>query len=189
MVSVILLTNKDKKFIIKKKGEKMATKTNKNVLKIAWKSLSEVSKKPTKAFEDDAGYDLYADEDVVIKPHQTVLIKTGYAVQLTPPDGWNAFLEIKDTSGNAYKLKLSTKAGVIDKSYTGEVGVVIRNNNFFKRIKIERGAKIAQAVPFLIPCVEETKWVEKETKRGKKGYGSTGIATDKRKKSGSRTNK
>ena len=163
--------------------------SKKNVLKVAWKSLTDTAKKPAKAYDDDAGYDLFSDEDVVIWPHQTVLIKTGFAIQMTPPDGWNAFLEIKDTSGNAYTLKLSTKAGVVDKSYTGEVGVIIRNNNFFKKIKIQRGAKIAQAIPFLIPYTEEAKWEKKETKRGKKGYGSTGIATDKVKKSGSRTNK
>lgn len=157
----------------------MAETTKKtNDLKIAWKALTETAKKPAKAHADDAGFDLYSDEDVVIKPHQTVLIKSGYAVQMTPPKGWNAFLEIKDTSGNAYKLKLSTKAGVVDIGYDGNIGIVVRNNNMFKKIKIGRGAKIAQAIPFLIPVVNETDWVEKETERGDKGYGSTGIATN-----------
>jgi dUTP pyrophosphatase len=149
-------------------------------IKVAWKALSENAKKPQKAHNSDAGFDLYSAEEVVIKPHQTVLVKTDIAIQMTPPAGWNAYALVKDTSGNAYKLKLSTKAGVVDIEYTGNVGVVIRNNNFFKRIKISKGSKIAQLIPTLIPFTEETEWVEKETERGDKGYGaSTGVATDK----------
>lgn len=153
----------------------MAT-TNKN-LKIAWKKLTETAKKPSKPkSNDDAGYDLYSDEEVIIKPHQTILIKTGYAIQMTPPSGWNAFAEVKDTSGNALKNKLSTKGGVIDIGYDSDIGVVIRNNNFFKKIKIRKGDKIAQLIPFLIPVTEETEWINKTTVRGSDGYGSTGIA-------------
>ncbi len=154
-------------------------KTKKTIVKVAWKKLSPTAIIPKKAHETDAGFDLFSDEEVVIKPHQTVLIKTGLAIQLTPPEGWNAYALIKDTSGNAYKLKLSAKAGVVDIEYTGNVGVVIRNNNMFKKILIKKGAKIAQLVPTLIPFTEETSWVEKKTARGDKGYGaSTGTATE-----------
>lgn len=149
----------------------------KTVVKVAWKKLSPTAIIPKKAHETDAGFDLYSDEDLVIKPHQTVLIKTGLAIQLTPPDGWNAYALVKDTSGNAYKLKLSTKAGVVDIEYTGNVGVVIRNNNMFKKIVIKKGAKIAQLIPTLIPFTEEVLWTDRETERGDKGYGaSTGTA-------------
>lgn len=149
----------------------------KTVVKVAWKKLSPTAIIPKKAHETDAGFDLYSDEDLVIKPHQTVLIKTGLAIQMTPPDGWNAYALIKDTSGNAYKLKLSTKAGVVDIEYTGNVGVVIRNNNMFKKIVIKKGAKIAQLIPTLIPFTEEVLWTDRETERGDKGYGaSTGTA-------------
>ncbi len=153
-----------------------ATKKNMNI-KVAWKSLSKTAKKPSKPkSDDDAGFDLYSDEDIVIKPHQTVLIKTGYAIQMTPPEGWNAFAEVKDTSGNALKNKLSTKGGVIDIGYEGNIGIVIRNNNFFKKIKVRKGDKVAQLIPFLIPITEEVDWVDKITVRGSDGYGSTGIA-------------
>lgn len=155
-------------------------KSEKTELKIAWRKLTETAKIPAKAHIDDAGYDLYSDEDVIIKPHKTVTIKTGIAAQMTPPEGWNAFLEVKDTSGNAAKLKLSTKAGVVDIGYNGNIGVVIRNNNFFKKIKIKKGAKIAQGIPFLIPFCKEAEWVEKDTERGAKGYGeSSGTAVSK----------
>lgn len=161
-------------------AEENKTKTSKkNTVKVAWKKLSNNARKPEKAHDSDAGYDLFSAEDAVIKAHQTVLVKTDLAVQLTPPAGWNAYALIKDTSGNAYKLKLSTKAGVVDIEYIGNVGVVIRNNNMFKKIVIKKGAKIAQLIPTLIPFTEEAEWVEKETERGDKGYGaSTGTATE-----------
>lgn len=157
-----------------------ATKKSYNV-KVAWKALTDTAVKPCKPKSpDDAGFDLYSDEDeIVIKPRRTVLIKTGYAMQMTPPEGWNAFAEIKDTSGNAWKNKLSTKGGVIDIGYDGNIGVVIRNNNIFRKITVKRGDKIAQIIPFLIPAVEEAEWVEKDTVRGSDGYGSTGVVGSK----------
>ena len=95
---------------------------------------------------------------------------------MTPPKGWNAYANIEDTSGNAWKLKLKSAAGIIDIQYTGNIGVVIRNNNLFKSIKIKKGAKIAQLVFHLIPITKEVEWEEKETERGDAGYGSTGTA-------------
>lgn len=161
---------------------KTTTKTKapkKTIVKVAWKKLSPTAIIPKKAHETDAGFDLFSDEDIVIKAHQTVLVKTGLAVQLTPPRGWNAYALVKDTSGNAYKLKLSTKAGVVDIEYTGNVGVVIRNNNMFKKIVIKKGSKIAQLIPTLIPFTEEAVWKDRKTERGDKGYGeSTGTATE-----------
>mgnify|MGYP003468501340 FL=1 len=160
-------------------AETTAKAPKKTTVKVAWKKLSPTAIIPKKAHETDAGFDLFSDEDLVIKAHQTALIKTGLAVQLTPPKGWNAYALVKDTSGNAYKLKLSTKAGVVDIEYTGNVGVVIRNNNMFKKIVIKKGAKIAQLIPTLIPFTEEAVWEDRETERGDKGYGdSTGIATE-----------
>lgn len=160
--------------------EEVKKEPRKTVVKVAWKALSENAVIPKKAHDSDAGYDLYSAEDVVIKAHKTVLVGTDLAVQLTPPAGWNAYALIKDTSGNAYKLKLSTKAGVVDIEYTGNVGVVIKNDNMFKKIVIKKGAKIAQLIPTLIPFTKEAEWIEKETERGDKGYGaSTGVATDK----------
>lgn len=146
-----------------------------NTIKVAFKKLVDDAKIPAKPkSKDDAGFDLYSNQDIVIKPHRTVCIKTGCAVQLTPPDGWNAYAKVEDTSGNAANKKLSVKAGVIDIGYTGDVGVVIKNNNMFKKINIKKGDKIAQLIPYLIPFAEEADWVEKETVRGSDGFGSTG---------------
>lgn len=151
-------------------------KTPKNItVKVAWKKLSPTAIIPKKAHETDAGFDLFSDEDLVIKAHRTVLIKTGLAIQMTPPKGWNAYALIKDTSGNAYKKKVKVSGGVIDIDFLGNIGVILRNNNFFKKIVIKKGAKIAQLIPTLIPFTEEAVWEDRETERGDKGYGeSTG---------------
>lgn len=144
------------------------------MLKVAWKKLSENATIPKKAHLEDAGYDLYSAEEVAIHPGETKLVKTNIAVQMTPEEGWSCFGEIKDCSGNALKKKLSTKGGVVDSGYEGDVGVIIKNNAD-RIINIVKGDKIAQIIFQSIPLIEEVPWVEKETERGENGYGSTGM--------------
>lgn len=145
-------------------------------VEVAWKKVGDESAvKPCRAHDTDAGFDLYATKDFEIGVGETVLAKTGYAVQQTPPEGWNCYANIEDTSGNAYKVKLKTAGGIIDKDYQGEIGVVIRNNSD-DRVYIKAGKKIAQLIFHAIPLVKEVEWKEVETERGDKGFGSTGVA-------------
>lgn len=80
---------------------------------------------PTQAHANDAGFDLYAVEDTVIEPGETVLIKTGIAVQLPP--GYE--LQVRPRSGISLKTKLrvANAPGTVDASFTGEVGIIIDN--------------------------------------------------------------
>lgn len=80
---------------------------------------------PRYATEGAAGFDLVAVEDVVIKPGETALVKTGIAVQL--PEGYE--LQIRPRSGisKKTKLRISNSPGTVDADYTGEVGVLIDN--------------------------------------------------------------
>jgi dUTP pyrophosphatase len=73
--------------------------------------------------DGDVGYDLYASEDVVIKPGETVVVPTGLYLEL-PKDEWALIL---DRSGVSSK-GVHRFAGVIDPDYRGEVKVVLHNN-------------------------------------------------------------
>ena len=149
-------------------------------IKLAFKKLTETAILPQKPkSQTDAGYDLYSDIDKTIQPNETTLINTGIAVQQYSPSSWNSYCLVKDTSGNALKKKLSVKAGVVDKEYRGEIGVVIKNNST-EPISIVKGDKIAQLIPTLIPLVEEVDWVDDVTSRGIDGFGSTGVVGDKK---------
>lgn len=126
---------------------------------------------PSKSYAGDAGFDLYSAEEIIIKPGEIKGVKTGVKMEI--PKGYVGL--IWDKSGLAIKYGVKTMAGVIDSGYRGEIVVILTNlsrNNF----KVEKKSKIAQ---ILIQKFENAK-IEirrnlSKTKRGKNGFGSTGI--------------
>jgi dUTP pyrophosphatase len=133
--------------------------------------LVSTAKLPEKAHAGDLGYDLFSLYDEIIYPDETVLVRTGIAIQF--PEGYGAF--IKDRSSVATKQKMFTVAGVIDNGYVGEIRVAL-HNAANDAIRIKAGDKIAQFV--LIPtvnfAVEEVSEVVSADARGTGGFGSTG---------------
>lgn len=137
------------------------------------KRLSPGAVLPTKAHEHDAGWDFYMPVDmetVTLWPGNRRIIKTGLSVAI--PVGW--YLQIMSRSGLASKL-IDARAGVIDCTYRGEIGIMLHNDgNIFER-EINPGDKIAQGVFLMVPNVnwEEVDMLD-ETTRGSGGYGSSG---------------
>ena len=121
-----------------------------------------------------AGFDLHAclSELEEIKPHETVKIGTGLAIQ--PPTGY--FGAIFARSGLATKngLRPANCVGVCDEDYTGEYIVAIHNDTDDNQI-IKNGDRIAQLVflPYLNVEFNEVDSLD-ETDRGSGGFGSTG---------------
>lgn len=142
--------------------------------KIKIKKLTDTAKTPTRGSEHAAGYDLYADvkEDVQIKPHETVKIGTGLAMEV--PDGY--FGAIFARSGLASKegLRPANCVGVCDSDYRGEYIVAIHNDSEKTRT-ITAGERIAQLVvmPYLPVTFDEVTELT-DTNRGEGGFGSTG---------------
>lgn len=142
--------------------------------KIKIKKLTDTAKTPTRGSEHAAGYDLYADvkEDVQIKPHETVKIGTGLAMEV--PDGY--FGAIFARSGLASKegLRPANCVGVCDSDYRGEYIVAIHNDSEKTRT-ITAGERIAQLVimPYLPVTFDEVAELT-DTNRGEGGFGSTG---------------
>ena len=122
-----------------------------------------------------AGMDLRAniDEAVLLKPLERAIIKTGLFIAL--PIGYEA--QVRPRSGLAAKkgITVLNAPGTIDADYRGEIGVILVNlsNESFT---INNGDRIAQLV---IAQYTQAIWEEvenlKETKRGKGGFGSTGV--------------
>ena len=142
--------------------------------KIKIKKLTDKAKTPTRGSEHAAGYDMYADvkEDVQIKPHETVKIGTGLAMEI--PDGY--FGAIFARSGLAAKegLRPANCVGVCDSDYRGEYIVAIHNDSEETRT-ITAGERIAQLVvmPYLPVTFDEVAELT-DTNRGEGGFGSTG---------------
>ena len=126
---------------------------------------------PVKAHLEDACFDLFAREEVVIAPLSTVLVPAGFKIQL--PEGWEA--QIRGRSGNSLKRDIKVILGTIDCGYTGEVGVIVFNSNRNLMVNIEKGFKIAQMSIKEVPLVVLKEGIiDKETARGEGGFGSTG---------------
>lgn len=131
--------------------------------------LSDSAKKPEKKL-DDAGYDLFSDEDRVIPARSFITVKTGIGLEIPK---FHAGL-IWPRSGMSAKHGIDVLAGVIDPSYRGEIMVCLLNNKDTD-YEIKKGDKIAQIIiqkyesPQLIKCDSLS-----ETDRGTNGFGSSG---------------
>lgn len=137
------------------------------------KRLHENAIVPTKGSRHAAGYDLYSTETVTIRPHETVLIGTGWAMEF--PDGY--FGAIFARSGLATKegLRPANCVGVIDSDYRGEVKVALHNDSNDLRT-IAKGDRIAQLIVmdyYFVSDFEEVN-ILSDTSRGQGGFGSTG---------------
>jgi dUTP pyrophosphatase len=122
-----------------------------------------------------AGVDLRAniDVDIVLKPLERVLVKTGLYIAL--PQGYEA--QVRSRSGLAFKngIAVLNAPGTIDADYRGEIGVILINLSS-EPFVIKDGDRIAQMV---FASFEQAEFIEvsvlNETVRGNKGFGSTGI--------------
>ena len=141
-------------------------------MEIKIKKLYEDSQIPTRGSEYAAGYDLYAPEGAIIKPHETAKIGTGIAIQ--PPK--DTFGAVFARSGLATKqgLRPANCVGVCDYDYTGEYIVALHNDSNEERT-IEAGERIGQVVfiPYVNVSFVEVDELE-ATDRGDSGFGSTG---------------
>jgi len=141
-------------------------------MKIKVKKLSNLAEIPAYQTEEAAGFDLHSINDIVIKPNERRLIATGLAFDI--PTGYE--IQIRPRSGLAYKhgITVLNTPGTIDSDYRGEIKVLLINHSN-EDFEIKIGDRIAQAVikEVIQASFEEVEELS-ETKRGEKGFGSTG---------------
>jgi len=129
---------------------------------------------PDRANPGDAGMDVYALEDAVIKAGEDYVFPLGWSCAI--PDGWA--LIMKEKSGRAVKDKLDVGACVIDSGYRGEVHCHLFNNSRKINVPIKKGEKIAQVI--LVPIWNGTPEIVDEldeTQRGSGAFGSSGLVS------------
>jgi dUTP pyrophosphatase len=129
---------------------------------------------PSYAYEGDAGLDLRAAEDVLLRPFERHLVSTGLAVAI--PDGYAGFVQPR--SGLAIKQGLSilNTPGLVDAHYRGELKIIAINLDPSTPIQIHKGDRIAQLVIQSVPNVRLVEVAELDaTDRGSGGFGSSGV--------------
>jgi len=135
------------------------------------KKLSKDVCSPEYILDSDVGLDLRANEDICLAPMEQKAVKTGLKIKI--PDGHVGL--IRDRAGIISEMKVHTVAGTFDPDYRGEVSIVVVNFGD-EEVEIEKGMRIAQMI--ILPITKVGVKIVKslsETKRGSKGFGSTGI--------------
>lgn len=157
--------------------------------------IREGAKLPFYANQHDAGMDVCAAEDTVIKPGETVIIPTG--LKFAIPEGYE--IQVRPRSGLSFKtpLRLANSPGTIDAGYRDELGIIVNNispegnnssgnealltldskGNQKGTYIVRKGERIAQLVLAEVPrmnlkVVDSVKDIG--TDRGG-GFGSTGV--------------
>lgn len=136
------------------------------------------AKLPTKKYENDIGSDVYSCEIKTIKPHSFEKIETGLYFQgiqkENETDGY--YLRIAPRSGMELRNGIDVLAGVVDKNYRGEIGVILMNNSDTE-YTIHQGDRIAQIIFEQAIVNIETKEVQNErtSERLNNGFGSSGV--------------
>lgn len=148
------------------------------------KLTSETGTLPTKAHATDAGYDVYADEDVVLQVGKPVTIRLGFAIEI--PEGY--FGDLTGRSGLSSKTNFRVKRGIIDHGYTEEVRVMAELYPF-EIIDVEQGSvrispnyvvkkgdRIGQLIIRELPATTLVVTDSlADAERGNNGFGSTGV--------------
>ena len=128
---------------------------------------------PTYGTTDSAGADLYAllDNDLSIKPHETIMISTGLSMAI--PKNYVGLIYARSSLGCKKGLAPANKVGVIDADYRGEIKIALYNQSNEMQT-ISPNERIAQIVitPFMQVNFQETDELD-ETDRGSGGFGST----------------
>lgn len=157
--------------------------------------IREGVKLPSYANPYDAGMDVCAAEDIVIKPGETVIIPTG--LKFAIPEGYE--IQVRPRSGISLRtpLRLANSPGTIDAGYRDELGIIVCNTSPEGGVSdgdetllsldskgnkkgtyiIRKGERIAQLVLAQVPrmnlkVVDSVKDIG--TDRGG-GFGSTGV--------------
>ena len=114
------------------------------------------------------GYDLFTPINFVLRPKEQSTVFINIAIQI--PDGY--YGQIVSKSGITALHEVTVRAGVIDPDYTGNIGVILKNDSK-KPFEQVVGQPIAQllfvrvATPFLV-AVEQLP----TTQRGPNGFGA-----------------
>jgi len=136
--------------------------------------LSETARLPSRAHEDDAAHDLYADAALTLAPGERAAVPTGIALALPP--GTAGLVLPRSGLAARHGVTVLNAPGLIDPGYRGEVMVILLNTDPAEPFAIESGERIAQ---LLIARADRATLVVADaelepTARGAGGLGSTG---------------
>ena len=138
-------------------------------MKLKVKKVVEKAQIPTKHNPNDAAFDLYVVNDILIPAGTTDIVHTGICIEI--PAGY--FGKIESRSSLA-KRGIFCTAGVIDSGYRGEV-MIVMNNMSQENYSAKQGDRIAQIIILKLENFEivASESLDENLDRGG-GFGSSG---------------
>jgi dUTP pyrophosphatase len=128
---------------------------------------------PSYAHPGDAGLDLRAREDAVVRAGGgRVLVPTGISIAI--PAGWAGFVLPRSGLALKHGIGVVNSPGLIDSAYRGEIKVILLNTDPVDDFHVVRGERIAQLV---LQRVEEVVWAVVDSLDGDDrggGFGHSG---------------
>ena len=146
------------------------------MIKVLVKKLEPSVKLPSYKTNGASGMDLmaYIDKSIELEPGESCLVPTGLSVAF--PKEYE--IQIRPRSGLAAKNNISVlnTPGTIDSDYRGELKVILINHGK-QDFTVTPGMRIAQLIiaPSYKVKMNLVKKISTNTKRGKQGFGSTGL--------------
>lgn len=125
---------------------------------------------PVRAHKEDAGLDIRAKSDALVRAGQSMTFHTGVHIQLPP--GTCGLMVSKSGLNVRHDI---TSTGLIDEGYTGEIVVKLINHGA-DDYHVHAGDKITQLVVVPIwhdPLIEIVDHID-GAERGDAGFGSSG---------------
>jgi len=143
-------------------------------MEILAKALHPDAVLPKYANEGDAGCDLVAIEDAVLKAGGgRAIVGTGVAIAI--PQGHGGFVLPRSGLASKHGVTCSNAPGLVDSGYRGELKVAMVNLDPTNDYEVKKGDRIAQLVILAVPSVSFSLVDElPEATRGEGGFGSTG---------------
>jgi len=125
------------------------------------------TKAPERKHYNDTGADIYLLKDITLFPNQTVVIPTGFGIEL--PDGFNASIQERTSVA---RQGIMVHHCAIDAGYRGEISMIVTNVGTAIQM-LKAGDRLAYLQ--ITPCVYADFVKELGEERGDGAFGSTNI--------------
>ena len=137
---------------------------------VKFKKTNDKAVIPSKNDEADTGLDVTSVEDKIIPARGSAVVDVGLKFAYIDFGFW---VKVEGRSGLGFKHGIIPHPGIIDQGYRGDAGIKLYNNTD-KDYEVKAGDRIAQFVVYRNYTVEVSEGEIMESKRGEKGFGSSG---------------
>jgi len=139
-------------------------------VQVKFKKTNDNAVIPSKNHDDDTGLDVTSIVDIVIPARGSAVVDVGLKFAFIDHGFW---VKVEGRSGLGFKYGIIPHPGIIDQGYRGDAGIKLYNFTD-EDYEVRAGERIAQFVVYKNYNVEVSEGTIIQSKRGEKGFGSSG---------------